>query len=156
MPPEITHVTCKSPRESLPLKNQVAIWMLLLGAIWCVSSIMGIHSGYLRLAALIVRTVEMIPYALYRDPKQEIKIVPFKPQPPRRRPEASGRAAVRPVAREKTQNAINKSFFGLRSWTNGWLRNSSMGVAARKRLMISGSIRREVTALPSRVLSRNH
>ena len=72
MPPEITEVTCKSPRESLSLKNQVAIWMLLLGAIWSVSSIMGIHSGYIWLAVLIVRTIEIIPYVRYRDPKQNI------------------------------------------------------------------------------------
>jgi len=34
---------------------------------------MGIHSGYIWLAVLILRTVEMIPNALDRDPEQEIE-----------------------------------------------------------------------------------
>jgi len=70
-PPQIGEVTCKSPRESLSLKTQLTIWILLLGAIWGVSSIMGIHSGYIWLAVLIVRIFEIVPYLRYRDPKPE-------------------------------------------------------------------------------------
>ena len=71
--PQIGEVTCKSPRESLSLKTQLTIWILLLGAIWGTSSILGIHSGYIWLTVLIVRIFETIPYLRYRDPKQETK-----------------------------------------------------------------------------------
>lgn len=69
--PQIGEVTCKSPRESLSMKTQLTIWLLLSGAIWGVSSIMGIHSGYIWLTVLIVRIFETIPYLRYREPKPE-------------------------------------------------------------------------------------
>ena len=71
--PQIGEVTCKSPRETTSLKNQFAILILLSGAIWGVSSGMGIHSGYIWLTVLIVRILDTIPYLRYRDPKQELK-----------------------------------------------------------------------------------
>ena len=55
-----------------------------------------------------------------------------------------------------SQNAMNGSLRGRVCCTNGWLRNSIMGIAARKRLVISDRIRGELTTPPSRVLSRNH
>jgi len=71
--PQIGEVTCKSPRETTSLKNQFAILIFLSGAIWGVGSGMGVHSGYIWLAVLIVRIIDTVPYLRYRDPKQELK-----------------------------------------------------------------------------------
>jgi len=71
--PQIGEVTCKTPREAVSLKNQLAILILLLAPIWAVSAGLGIHSGYIWVTALIVRIFESIPYLRYRDPKQETK-----------------------------------------------------------------------------------
>jgi len=71
--PQIGEVTCKSPRETTSLKNQFAMLILLSGAIWGVSSGMGVHSGYIWLTVLLARIFDTIPYLRYRDPKQEAK-----------------------------------------------------------------------------------
>ena len=68
--PHMGEVTCKTPRETLSVKVQFSVLALAGLAIWAVSTIMGIHSGYLWLTVIALRLFETAPYWFYREPKE--------------------------------------------------------------------------------------
>ena len=74
--PQIGEVTCKKPRELLGLKVQFSVVLIAGAAIWVVSSILGISSGYLWLVMLALRLFESFPYIFYREPKREGQVTP--------------------------------------------------------------------------------
>ena len=73
---QLGEVTCKKPRELLGLKVQFGVLVIAAAAIWIVSSILGISTGYLWLALLVLRLFEVLPYIFYREPKQEKTAMP--------------------------------------------------------------------------------
>ena len=65
--PRMGEVTCKTPRETLSVKVQASVLILACLAIWGVSTVMGIHTGYLWLTMIVLRIVETAPYWFYRE-----------------------------------------------------------------------------------------